>query len=164
MGMQVMVGLPGETLADLRETVSAMIALAPRFIRIYPLVVIEDTRLFERFKEGGLFPGQSGRSRYEGVLCLRERLEPCHQDDQDGPHGERGHQGEDRLRPLSSGFRLSGKVGGLLPCCPEGLRRDGCLQGAWPSLSVRAMCPILSATGAPTWIGSGKRVSRSSGR
>jgi histone acetyltransferase (RNA polymerase elongator complex component) len=56
MGMQVMVGLPGETLADLQETVFAMIALAPRFIRIYPLVVIEDTRLFERFTRGDYSP------------------------------------------------------------------------------------------------------------
>jgi histone acetyltransferase (RNA polymerase elongator complex component) len=56
LGMQVMVGLPGETFADLQETVSAVIALAPRFIRIYPLVVIEDTRLFEMFMRGGYSP------------------------------------------------------------------------------------------------------------
>lgn len=56
VGMQVMVGLPGETMADLRETVSAMTALVPWFIRIYPLVVIEDTALFETFRKGGYSP------------------------------------------------------------------------------------------------------------
>ncbi|MGD0656475.1 MAG: radical SAM protein [Syntrophorhabdales bacterium] len=56
LGMQVMVGLPGETFADLQETVCAMITLAPCFVRIYPLVVIEDTRLFERFMKGAYSP------------------------------------------------------------------------------------------------------------
>jgi histone acetyltransferase (RNA polymerase elongator complex component) len=55
-GMQVMVGLPGETQDDLRETVSAIIGLAPSFIRIYPLLVIEETLLFEQFRLGGFIP------------------------------------------------------------------------------------------------------------
>jgi len=56
VGMQVMVGLPGETFADLHETVSAITTVAPCFIRIYPLVVIEDTRLFEAFIKGDYVP------------------------------------------------------------------------------------------------------------
>ena len=56
VGMQVMVGLPGETFADLRETVSVITALAPCFIRIYPLVVIEGTGLFEAFARGDYVP------------------------------------------------------------------------------------------------------------
>jgi histone acetyltransferase (RNA polymerase elongator complex component) len=48
-GMQVMVGLPEETDDDLRGTVSAIFSLSPSFIRIYPLVVIEETPLFEQF-------------------------------------------------------------------------------------------------------------------
>jgi histone acetyltransferase (RNA polymerase elongator complex component) len=56
VGMQVMVGLPGEAFADLCETVSAVTTLAPCFIRIYPLVVIEDTGLFEAFAKGAYVP------------------------------------------------------------------------------------------------------------
>jgi histone acetyltransferase (RNA polymerase elongator complex component) len=55
-GMQVMVGLPGETHDDVRETVSAIISLAPSFIRIYPLLVIEETLLFEQFSLGSFVP------------------------------------------------------------------------------------------------------------
>ncbi len=55
-GMQVMVGLPGETDDDLYETVSAIVSLAPSFIRIYPLVVIEETPLFEQFASGSFIP------------------------------------------------------------------------------------------------------------
>lgn len=55
-GMQVMVGLPGETDEDVKEIVSAISDLAPAFIRIYPLVVIEDTPLRGLFDSGGFIP------------------------------------------------------------------------------------------------------------
>jgi len=56
VAMQVMVGLPGEKAADLRETVSAIVACAPRFIRIYPLVVIRETPLFDSFRAAEYLP------------------------------------------------------------------------------------------------------------
>ena len=56
VGMQVMVGLPGERFADLRETALAITTLAPLFVRIYPLIVIEDTPLFEWFRTGAFSP------------------------------------------------------------------------------------------------------------
>jgi histone acetyltransferase (RNA polymerase elongator complex component) len=55
-GMQVMVGLPGETDADLRMNVAEILSLAPSFIRIYPLVVIEETPLFDQFRSGAYVP------------------------------------------------------------------------------------------------------------
>jgi histone acetyltransferase (RNA polymerase elongator complex component) len=55
-GLQVMVGLPGESSVDLRSTVSALIRLAPSFLRIYPLLVIEGTELAERYKKGDFLP------------------------------------------------------------------------------------------------------------
>ncbi len=54
--LQVMVGLPGETPADLRETAANITALTPAFIRIYPLVVIDGTPLCEDFREGRFSP------------------------------------------------------------------------------------------------------------
>ncbi len=56
VGLQVMVGLPEERPDDLRETVLSVTSLAPSFIRIYPLVVIEDTPLFQLYQEGRFLP------------------------------------------------------------------------------------------------------------
>lgn len=56
IGLQVMVGLPGERAADIRRTAEEVIRLAPDFIRIYPLVVIEETPLFKDFLNGEFEP------------------------------------------------------------------------------------------------------------
>ncbi len=56
LGLQVMVGLPGETYEDLDRTAASVVALAPAFIRIYPLCVIEDTPLFASFRNGDFLP------------------------------------------------------------------------------------------------------------
>jgi histone acetyltransferase (RNA polymerase elongator complex component) len=58
MGIQVMVGLPQETFEDVERTVSHVVQLAPHFIRIYPLVVMEDTPLFQLFRESRFQPDQ----------------------------------------------------------------------------------------------------------
>jgi histone acetyltransferase (RNA polymerase elongator complex component) len=52
VGLQVMIGLPGETAQDTRLTVEHLLRLKPGFIRVYPLIVIRDTRLHEVFNEG----------------------------------------------------------------------------------------------------------------
>jgi hypothetical protein len=51
-----MVGLPGETPGDIRETARAVTTLAPAFIRIYPLLVLQDTELYGDFKSGRFSP------------------------------------------------------------------------------------------------------------
>jgi histone acetyltransferase (RNA polymerase elongator complex component) len=55
-GLQVMVGLPGETPQDIRETARAVVSLAPAFIRIYPLLVLRDTELYGDFESGRFSP------------------------------------------------------------------------------------------------------------
>jgi len=55
-GLQVMVGLPGETPRDIRKTARAVTSLAPAFIRIYPLLVLQDTELYRDFKSGRFSP------------------------------------------------------------------------------------------------------------
>ncbi len=55
-GLQVMVGLPGETPRDVRETARTVTFLAPAFIRIYPLLVLQDTGLYQDFKSGCFSP------------------------------------------------------------------------------------------------------------
>lgn len=56
IGLQVMVGLPGETRQDLRETTASVARLAPAFIRIYPLLVIDGTPLAEAYRKGDFSP------------------------------------------------------------------------------------------------------------
>jgi histone acetyltransferase (RNA polymerase elongator complex component) len=56
VGIQVMVGLPGEKFDDIRETTARVEHLSPYFIRIYPLLVIEDTPLLQSFKQGQFVP------------------------------------------------------------------------------------------------------------
>jgi histone acetyltransferase (RNA polymerase elongator complex component) len=63
VGLQVMVGLPGETAQDIHSTVQHLIRLRPAFMRIYPLVVLRDTLLHAAFRE----------SRF-GPLSLREAV------------------------------------------------------------------------------------------
>ncbi|HVN96376.1 MAG TPA: radical SAM protein [Syntrophorhabdaceae bacterium] len=56
VALQFMVGLPGETMDDIRLTVQNMTGLKPHYIRIYPLVVFEGTRLGEMYKKGRFKP------------------------------------------------------------------------------------------------------------
>jgi histone acetyltransferase (RNA polymerase elongator complex component) len=56
IGLQVMVGLPGETWADIRSTVQHLEQLKPAILRIYPLVVLRDTPLQAAFDQGHFSP------------------------------------------------------------------------------------------------------------
>lgn len=56
VGLQVMVGLPGETAQDVRSTVEHVLRLKPAFIRIYPLVILRDTSLHEAFRKKDFVP------------------------------------------------------------------------------------------------------------
>ena len=56
VGMQVMVGLPGETREEIRSTVQHLGGLKPAILRIYPLVVLRDTPLHAAFEQGRFTP------------------------------------------------------------------------------------------------------------
>ena len=56
VGLQAMVGLPGETPRDVRQTSEIVAELAPSFIRIYPLLVLHDTDLYREFVGGRFLP------------------------------------------------------------------------------------------------------------
>lgn len=51
VGIQLMPGLPGESLLSLATTTVNTIALAPQFVRIYPVVVLEGTELAQLYKD-----------------------------------------------------------------------------------------------------------------
>lgn len=63
VGHQLMPGLPGEDWQSLERTVQAVQSLQPHMVRIYPIVVIKDTELAERYQRGDYEP----LSVHEGV-------------------------------------------------------------------------------------------------
>lgn len=52
LGLQMMIGLPEDSLSRSIETAKRIIALEPDFVRIYPTVVIRDTELERLYDEG----------------------------------------------------------------------------------------------------------------
>jgi len=56
LGVQVMLGLPGDTLRKAVKTAEKLVELKPKTARIYPAVVLKGTVLGELFKKGGYKP------------------------------------------------------------------------------------------------------------
>ena len=56
VGVQLLPGLKGETWQTIIETAIAVVALQPDFIRIYPVLVIENTELADQYRAGEYEP------------------------------------------------------------------------------------------------------------
>ena len=56
LGIQLMIGLPGETRRILMKTVERVIALQPDFVRIYPVLVVKNSELATRYVQGTYRP------------------------------------------------------------------------------------------------------------
>ena len=56
LGHQMMIGLPESTRIDEINTAKALIKLKPKMIRIYPVLVVKNTKLEEEYKEGKYEP------------------------------------------------------------------------------------------------------------
>lgn len=56
LGHQMMVGLPESTKIDEINTAKALIKLKPKMVRIYPVLVIKNTKLEEEYKNGKYEP------------------------------------------------------------------------------------------------------------
>ncbi|MBA4417619.1 MAG: hypothetical protein C0392_06885 [Syntrophus sp. (in: bacteria)] len=56
VALQVMVGLPGETMEDIKEIVQNLLQLVPHYLRIYPLVVLKETPLADMYRDGLFTP------------------------------------------------------------------------------------------------------------
>lgn len=52
LGHQIMVGLPESTRTDEINTAKALIKLKPKMVRIYPVLVVKDTKLEKDYKNG----------------------------------------------------------------------------------------------------------------
>lgn len=69
LGLQMMTGLPGDTDEKSIKTAEKIISLAPDFVRIYPTLVIRDTRLCDMFHSGEYEP-----QSLEGAVSLAAKL------------------------------------------------------------------------------------------
>lgn len=56
LGHQMMVGLPESTKIDEINTAKALIKLKPKMVRIYPVLVIKNTKLAEEYENGNYTP------------------------------------------------------------------------------------------------------------
>jgi histone acetyltransferase (RNA polymerase elongator complex component) len=56
MGIQLMVGLPEENYHDLTDAIKFVRECKPSYVRIYPLLIIEDTLLCHQYNHGGFRP------------------------------------------------------------------------------------------------------------
>lgn len=72
LGLQMMIGLPEDTLEKCVYTADQIIALTPDFVRIYPTLIIKDTHLEVLFKKGLYKPlTLSDALSYAEILVLK---------------------------------------------------------------------------------------------
>ena len=56
LGLQLMPGLPGDSEKKFQKSIKDVINLSPDFVRIYPTLVIKNTRLFDMYRQGTYTP------------------------------------------------------------------------------------------------------------
>ena len=73
-GIQLMVGLPGQTFASVRETAETVCGLHPDVARIYPVLVLEGTALADQYRHG-LYEPLTLDEAVEQAAWVYDRLE-----------------------------------------------------------------------------------------
>jgi histone acetyltransferase (RNA polymerase elongator complex component) len=87
LGMQLMLGLPGDSFRTLRQTVRTVVGLQPDFVRLYPVLVLRCSGLESLYHQGGYKPLSLGRAvvlaasmkkRFDdqGIQVVRMGLQP----------------------------------------------------------------------------------------
>lgn len=56
IGLQLMLGMPEQSTRSMMQTVKEAAILKPDFVRIYPMLVLEESRLFEQYSKGEYKP------------------------------------------------------------------------------------------------------------
>lgn len=56
LGIQTMLGLPGDTFSKALDTAYKVVSIKPEMVRIYPALVLKDTELEELYKSGSYMP------------------------------------------------------------------------------------------------------------
>jgi len=75
VALQVMVGLPHETMSDIRESVTNIINLKPSYIRIYPLAFINGTPLADMYKVQKFVPIAFDEAIHRAMLIYLNALQ-----------------------------------------------------------------------------------------
>ena len=52
LSIQFLIGLPGETIDSIKENIKKLVEIKPDFVRLYPLIVLKDTKLETLYKKG----------------------------------------------------------------------------------------------------------------
>ena len=68
LGIQLMIGLPGDSLESCLYSARETVRLRPALARLYPTIVIDDTELYEQYRRGVYTP----LSREEAILRTKE--------------------------------------------------------------------------------------------
>ena len=68
LGIQLMIGLPGDSLESCLYSARETVSLRPELARLYPTIVIDDTELYEQYKRGEYVP----LSREEAIERTKE--------------------------------------------------------------------------------------------
>ena len=68
LGIQLMIGLPGDSMDACLYSARETVKLHPSLARLYPTIVIDDTELYEQYKRGEYVP----LSREEAILRTKE--------------------------------------------------------------------------------------------
>jgi histone acetyltransferase (RNA polymerase elongator complex component) len=112
LGIQLMLGLPGDRFQTLRRTVQEVIRLQPDFVRLYPVLVLKGSGLESLYHQGGYRPLSLGKAvaltaymkkRFDdqGIQVVRMGLQPTDELEQAlvaGPyHPAFGHLVDSRL-------------------------------------------------------------------
>ena len=71
LGHQMMVGLPESNQKDEIETAKNLIKLRPKMVRIYPVLVIKDTKLEDDFKNGEYIPNTLEQAVETSAILLK---------------------------------------------------------------------------------------------
>lgn len=74
LGIQLLLGLPGETFASLRRTLATVIWLRPEFVRLYPLLVLQGSGLAQMYQRGDYRPLSLGRAVVQAAF-LKKRFD-----------------------------------------------------------------------------------------
>ena len=68
LGIQLMIGLPGDSYDKCMDSAAQTISIAPSIARLYPTVVIQDTALYEMAKRGTYTP----LTEHEAVMTTKD--------------------------------------------------------------------------------------------
>ena len=71
-GLQLMVGMPQQSFASVKETAHQAIAMLPDIARIYPLLVIKDTPLAQTYAQGLFVPLSLGEAVTQAAWLYKE--------------------------------------------------------------------------------------------